>query len=144
MVSCNDPVGNIEMTATIRNPAGRIPDGFAVVNDPKEVQRVFTFDEMEQKFVRDEQNKPWMTLTVATGFTSCEKISYAGIEVCKDIGREYIFICRYPLGEKDVSGNFAVSGSDYQDTVEGQGTLSYTLEGRFYSFNCSFFYSIGF
>ena len=142
MVSCNDAAGNIEMTAAIRNPAGRIPEGFVVVSNPKEIQRTYTFGELEQEFLSDEQNMQWMTLSVTAGFTSCEKISVDGIEICKDMRREYTFVCRYALEEQGVSltGSFDVSGSDYQNTIEGepgQGKLSYTLEEWF---NYSKFY----
>ena len=122
------------MTAAIRNPDGQIPEGFVVVDNPKEVKRTYTFGELEEAFVSDEQNKQWMTMSVTAGSTSCEKNNVDGIEICKDIGREYTFVCRYALEEQGVSLNFDVSGSDYQATIEGQpgqGKLSYTLEEWF-------------
>ena len=125
------------MTTTIKNPIGRIPEGFNMVADD-EYERQWQFDDLDQEFVSDSTGD-WMTLTVTTGFAECEKVQIDGMVLCKDYGREYTFVCRYALGEQEVSDTLTVSGSDYVEKAESHGTLAYTLQGGLHA--CKIFMS---
>ena len=68
-----------------------------------------------------------MTHTVSSG--GCEDVDIGGVVVCKAIGHEIVFTCKYPMDDKTLTNeeDFSVSGSDTEKTATGTGTLDYTL-----------------
>jgi len=68
-----------------------------------------------------------MTHTVSSG--GCEDVDIGGVVVCKAIGHEIVFTCKYPMDDKTLTNeeDFSVSGSDTEKTATGTGSLDYTL-----------------
>ena len=113
--SCNDNLGVIQMTATLRNVAGSYgQDGNGVI----------TFDRSD---LTPSFSGGFLIMEKELGGGDCNRVTVDGVPVCTQVAETVTLKCKYSLEEQTISDTFDVTGQDTTATAEGTGTLGYTL-----------------